>query len=71
MIRPMTSSVSVQEWVPGILFVQPETERRAEQRRHRHRPADQPHHAQAEPDGPRRVTLRLELARRLRADLLG
>jgi hypothetical protein len=45
------------------------TQRRAEQRRNRHRPADQPHHAQAKPDAGRGVAPRLELARRLRADL--
>src|ERR1035441_3367211 len=59
---------------PGMLaritLVQPDTERRAEQRWNHHRPADQPHHAQAEPDARRGVTPRLEFARRLRADLL-
>ena len=67
---PATSSASVQECVSRMPLVQPETQRRAEQRRNRHRPADEPHHAQAEPD-LRRVAPRLELARRLRADLLG
>src|ERR1035437_2411503 len=51
-----------------MVFVQPDTKRCAEQRRHRHRPADQPHHAQPEPDALRGFT-RLELAGRLRADL--
>jgi hypothetical protein len=50
--------------------VQPETKRRAEQRRNRDRPADQPHHAQAEPDRACDIAPRLELARRLRTDLL-
>ena len=66
---PATSSASVQECAARIVLVQPDTERRAEQRRNHHRPADQPHHAQAEPDALRGVTPRLELARRLRADL--
>ena len=66
---PATSSASVQECA-RVPLVQPEAERRAEQGRDRHRPADEPHHAQAEPD-LRGVALRLELARRLRADLLG
>ena len=52
-----------------MVFVQPDTERRAEQRRNDHRPADKPHHAQAKPDALRGVAPRLELARRLRADL--
>jgi hypothetical protein len=68
--RPATSSASVQEWLPGCA-VQPETKRRAEQRRNA---TDQP----ISPIMPRpnqtpvRVTCRgrLELARRLRADLL-
>jgi hypothetical protein len=67
--RPATSSASVQEWRARMAFVQPETKRRAEQRRNHHRPADQPHHAQAKPDPRRGVFPRLELARRLRADL--
>ena len=46
-------------------------ERCAEERRYRHRPADQSHHAQAKPDARLGVTPRLELARRLRADLPG
>src|ERR1700690_3327663 len=32
-----------------MMIVQPDAERRAEQRRHDHRPADQSHHAQPEP----------------------
>src|ERR1017187_3401190 len=51
-----------------MVFVQPDTKRCAEQRRHRYRPADQPHHAQPEPD-PLRGFARLELPCRLRADL--
>src|SRR5271156_6596704 len=54
----------------GIALVQPETERRAEQRGNHYRPADQAHHAQTEPDARRGVTPGFELARRLRADLL-
>src|ERR1035438_5465393 len=58
---------------PGMLarmvFVQPDTERCAEQRRHRHRPANKPHHAQAEPD-PLRGFARLELADCFRAYLV-
>src|SRR5664280_3544144 len=50
--------------------VQPDAEHCAEQRWHDHRPADQPHHAQAEPDALRGFT-RPELAVRLRADLPG
>src|ERR1019366_2973973 len=53
-----------------MVFVQPDAKRCAEQRRHRHRPADQPHHAQPEPDALLRLT-RLELAGCLRADLAG
>src|SRR5271166_5127175 len=53
-----------------IMLIQPDTERRPQQRRNHHRPADQPHHPQAEPDALRGVTPRLEFARRLRADLL-
>jgi hypothetical protein len=60
---------------PGMLarmvFVQPDAERRTEQRRNDHRPADQPHHAQPEPDALTRIAPCLELARRLRADLPG
>ena len=52
-----------------IALVQPDTQRRAEQRRNRHRPADQSHHAQTKPDGSGDVTLRTEFARRLGADL--
>src|ERR1039458_4430636 len=57
---------------PGMLsrmaIVQPDAQRRAEQRRNHHRPADQPHHAQAKPDALRGLP-RLEFARRLGADL--
>src|ERR1019366_5449194 len=53
-----------------IILVQPDTERRPEQRWNHHRPADQPHHPQAEPDALRGVTPCLELARRFRAVLL-
>ena len=60
---------------PGVsareLFVDPEPKRRAEQCRHDHRPTDQPHHAEAEPDPRRRVALRLELAGGLGADRCG
>src|SRR5664280_640362 len=46
-----------QRQCPGVLawmvFVQPDTERCAEQRRNNDRPADEPHHAQAEPDALR------------------
>ena len=53
-----------------IAMVQPDTERRAEQRWNRHRPADQSHHAQAKPDGSCDMALRAEFARRLCTDLL-
>src|ERR1022692_2675128 len=53
-----------------MVFVKSDAKRCAEQRRHRHRPADQPHHAQHEPDSLRGFT-RLELPGRLRADLAG
>ena len=52
-----------------MAIVYPDTQRRAEQGRNRHRPADKPHHAQAKPDGPSDFALRLEFARRLGADL--
>src|ERR1700733_5967041 len=58
---------------PGNLsrmtIVQPDTERGSEQRRDHHRPADQTHHAQAEPDPLRGVAPRLQLTRCLRGDL--
>src|SRR5579864_3869455 len=53
-----------------IMLVEPDAERRAEQRRNHHRPADQPHHPQTEPDTLFAVTTRLKLARRLSADFL-
>src|SRR5664279_1235914 len=53
-----------------IMLVQPDTERRPEQRRTDHRPADKPHHSQPVPNALRGITPRLKLARRLRADLL-
>src|ERR1035438_5174871 len=55
--------------VSWMAIVEPDTERRAEQRRNNHGPADKPHHAQAKPDALRGVSPRLELACRLRADL--
>src|ERR1022692_3546612 len=39
-----------------MAIVQPDTERRAEQRRNHHRPADKPHHPQAKPDALVRLT---------------
>src|SRR5271157_2651443 len=51
-----------------MVFVQPDAKRCAEQRRHRHRPADQPHHAQPEPHALRGFA-RPELPGRLRTDL--
>src|ERR1039458_1253475 len=44
---------------PWMTIVQPDTERRAGERRNHHRPANKPHHAQAKPDALRGVTLRL------------
>src|ERR1035438_1837071 len=55
---------------PGMVLIQPGAERGAEQRWHDHRPADQAHHAEPEPNA-RLGLARLELARRLRADLPG
>jgi hypothetical protein len=48
-----------------IVLVQPQAQRRAEQRGNRHRPADQPHHAQSRTRRPAWSSApRLELARR-------
>ena len=69
--RPATSSASVQGCCARIMLVQPDAERRAEQRRNGHRPADQAHHAEAEPDALRAVAPRLELTRGLRATSSG
>src|ERR1022692_2352652 len=52
-----------------IALVQPDTERRAEQRRDHYRPADQSHHAQAKPDALGGVSVRLGFAGRLRGNL--
>src|SRR5664280_62272 len=54
--------------VSRMAIVQPDTKRRAEQRRNHHRPADQPHHAQTKPDALVGLACP-ELACRLRADL--
>src|SRR5579864_3539395 len=53
-----------------VMLVQPDTERCAEQRRDHHRPADQSHHSQTEPDALLAIAPRLKLACRLSADLL-
>src|ERR1035438_2630533 len=56
---------------PGMFsrmaIVEPDTERRAEQRRNNHRPSDKPHKTQAKPDILPGATPRLELACCLRA----
>jgi len=54
-----------------MVFVQPETERRTEQRRKRPPTSHQSHHAQAEPDAIFGVPSCLELARRFCADQPG
>src|ERR1017187_6690022 len=54
-----------------MVFVQPETKGCSQQRRDDHRPADNSHHAKAEPDALTGIAPRLELARSLRAYLLG
>src|SRR5271154_3732589 len=48
-----------------IVRVDPDTERRADQGRYHHRPADHPRQAQAEPDALVGAAPRLQLARRL------
>src|SRR3989338_8982432 len=52
-----------------IAFIQPDTQRRAEQSRYRYRPANQPHHAKPQPHGLHGLALRAQLARFLSADL--
>src|SRR5450830_122213 len=54
---------------PWIAIVQPDSECRAEQRRHHHRPSNQAHHAQSRPHDMRDMTLGLEFSRLLLAHL--
>ena len=69
MTSPAISSANVHEWLE-LSLVQPKTQCSAQHGGDRDRPADEAHHAQAEPDLGR-VALRPELARRLRPDFLG
>src|SRR5665647_3314919 len=54
-----------------IALIQPKTKRRAQQGRHRYRPADHPHHPQTKPHAGCGIALCLELAPRFDTDLHG